>query len=423
MKKIFTTILVTILLGNIALSQNEVVTQKEQESISKMVSIIGEAIKQSNHKLLNNYLAENFTSMGYKGSIAKDQVLPQMLTQLPKGNLEITKISKMQDNQFNLDVSIMPMQVSLDVILNVNYKIIELSVIQDNVPQSNSSTDKKLLERISLPFHLVDGFILIDAEINGKRGKLMFDTGNSNNLLLNNNYLELSKESKIGEGTVGSGQQIEIFTDVVSSVSMGLDLNMGPQNVEHANFDFTQIGITSDMMGFLGYDFIKDYEFIIDYDDQVIEMYLISENKNNKFYNEDDIVVELDFSTPFMPNIPYVNFDYKGQKIIANFDTGNQGSLNLNESETEAFVASGVINKIESNGHYGQPMKIAKYTIDNLTYNGVQLDKIKNIINHENSGMPITKENEFDLGIGYQFLKNYKSIWNFKTKKIILLKN
>ena len=36
------------------------------------------------------------------------------------------------------------------------------------------------------------------------------------------------------------------------------------------------------------------------YDNQIIEMYLILDNKENQLYSEDEVVVELDFSTPFL---------------------------------------------------------------------------------------------------------------------------
>lgn len=421
MKKRFITILITTIFGSIVFAQNAVLTLKEQENISEVVSIIDDALKQSNTKVLNNYLAENFTSMGYEGSTAKEQVLPQMFIQLPKGELKILKTIKKPNKEFNLDIIISPMQVALDIVLNSNFKITKLNVIQDNVTQNNPSENEKRREQISIPFHLVDGFILVEAEINGKRGKLMFDTGNPNNLLLNNNYLELNKGNKISSGMVGSGQKIEVYQDEVNSVNLGLDYKMGSQIIQHADFSFTQIGITSDMMGFLGYDFIKDYEFMIDYDNQIIEMYLISENQENKFYNEDDIVVELNFSTPFMPNIPYVDFVCNGKKITANFDTGNQGNLNLSKNKIKEFVKSGIINEIQSNGVYGQSAKVTKYTIDDLNYNSVKLDKIKSMMNNKESGIPNTKESKFDVGVGYQFLKNYRSIWNFSTKKIILL--
>ena len=101
---------------------------------------------------------------------------------------------------------------------------------------------------------------------------------------------------------------------------------------------------------------------------------------------------------------------------------------NQNIADSNAGLAKDIkdrayrlINEGKSNGLYGQSAKVTIYTMDNLSYNGVKLDKIKNMMISENSGIPITETNQFDLGIGYQFLKNYRSIWNFRTKKIILL--
>ncbi len=401
--------------------ENQEITDKESEAIIHVVSLLEDAIKKSDPSILKTHLSTEFSCMGYEAPMAESHVLPQVLQQMPKGKVEVVNTLK-KDGIYHLDITITPMQVPLIIEINEQFKILNIKQRSENPspPKAQGGSEKKK-KRISIPFHLIDGFILIDTEINGKKGKLMFDTGNPNKLLLNNNYLELNKKEKVGSGQVGSGQNIEIYTDEVKRVSFGLNFSMGPQTIQHADFGFTQIGITPDMMGFLGYEFMQDYEFMIDYDDQIIEMYLISDNDKNKIYKEDEVVVELDFSTPFMPNIPYVDFESKGQKIKANFDTGNQGHLDLDASKTKTLIQAGIINEVQSNGIYGQPAITTKYSIDDLRYKDIKLKKIKSMMNHVASGMPVTKESEYDFGVGYQFLKNYRSVWNFKTKKIILL--
>jgi hypothetical protein len=401
---------------------NQKLEDTELKEVNRVVLVFESALKKSDASMLKEDLSSKFSCMGYSAPIAEANVLPQILNQMPKGKIRIVNSSKTKEGNYSLDIEITPMQVPLIMDLDSNFKILNLNQgTSTAAPVKTQSVLKNKPERISLPFHLIDGFILLDAEIEGKRGKLMFDTGNPNSFLLNNNFLELNKDKKIGSGSVGSGQRLEVYQDEVNNIRLGLDFQIDFQTVKHANLGFTQLGITSDLMGFVGYEFMKDYEFVIDYDNQIIEMYLILDNKENQLYSEDEVVVELDFSTPFLSNIPYVDFDCNGQRITASFDTGNQGNLHLNESKTKEFVKSGVINEGKSNGIYGQSAKVTIYTMDNLSYNGVKLDKIKNMMISENSGIPITETNQFDLGIGYQFLKNYRSIWNFRTKKIILL--
>ena len=249
----------------------------------------------------------------------------------------------------------------------------------------------------------------------------MFDTGNPNSFLLNNKYLELNKGENLGTGATGSGQSLELYSDEVKNIRIGHDYQIDSHPVQHADLGFTQIGIHSELMGFLGYEFMKDYEFVIDYDNQMIEMYLIDSAISSTFYEEGEIVVVLDFTTPFMSNIPYVNFDCNGKEITANFDTGNQGILHLNESKRIDFIKERVITEVTSKGMYGQPTDITVYSMNDLSYEGVKLKKIKNLILTDIQGIPITETSEFELGIGYQFLKNYRSVWNFETKKIVLL--
>ena len=424
LKQICLTILLIFFVGSISIGQqSQTLQESELEEINRVISVFENALKTTDASLLEDYLNKGFSCMGYPAPVGKNNVLPQVLQQMPKGDIEIVNSNKDAAFIYHLDL-ILANQVPLKMELDVDFHILNLESTSSSAPSKENAAPELSAKQISLPFHLLNGFILIEAEIDGKKGKLMFDTGSSDFISLNNNYLtNLDKKNKIGEGAVSSGQKMTIYESRVDKLSLGYDCTIeSVGNIMHGNYDFIQEGITQDFMGFIGYNFFKNYEFIIDYDLQLIEMFLITPNQENKFYEEDEIVAELDFLTPLLPNMPYVNFQCKGLQIKAIFDTGNQGFLHLKNKKLKTYTESQLLNENQLNGVYGQPGEIISYTIDDLEYNGIELEPIKNLSNSEAGAMPITDETDFDLGLGYQFLKNYRSVWNFETQKIVLLK-
>ncbi|MGB2313528.1 MAG: hypothetical protein ACPH4K_08920, partial [Flavobacteriaceae bacterium] len=69
--------------------------------------------------------------------------------------------------------------------------------------------------------------------------------------------------------------------------------------------------------------------------------------------------------------------------------------------------------KLFNNCWYGQP-NIPTFVLDGLTYNDNKLEKIRNL--------SILDSDKNEIQLGYQFLKNYKTVWNYKKNTIILLK-
>lgn len=63
---------------------------------------------------------------------------------------------------------------------------------------------------------------------------------------------------------------------------------------------------------------------------------------------------------------------------------------------------------------YGQHEPYLSCTLRKLKFKDQPLDDIHNL------HLEIGKVNE--VGLGYQFLKNYVSVWDYKTKTITLLK-
>ena len=144
---------------------------------------------------------------------------------------------------------------------------INLSMAQDG--------DKEVFEHIPVlhgdsivfPITLINAYPLISGEVNGIKGKFMFDTGSPTTISINDNFLNLSGKKEVRKGVVGSGQTYTMSTnDRISSIKLpdGQEYNDLP-NIESGNYNWLQEKITPDFIGYIGYAFFKGYIFKLDY--------------------------------------------------------------------------------------------------------------------------------------------------------------
>ena len=92
--------------------------------------------------------------------------------------------------------------------MNKSLVIVFLSILTVNGFSQTSKTNEQA--KIIIPFHLFDGFILIDAEINELKGKFLLDTASPFDFFLNHEKIPLDTTNIIGEGAAGSGQKIVV---------------------------------------------------------------------------------------------------------------------------------------------------------------------------------------------------------------------
>lgn len=265
--------------------------------------------------------------------------------------------------------------------------------------------------QVLIPFHLVNGYILIDAEVNHVKGKFLFDTGTPLNFMVNNNLVPLDKDSFVVTGGAGSGQVLDIYRSNIEFIKItqaGLEFK-NLKNITHTNFRFMQDSIASDILGTFGYGMMKDYVITIDYDRQFVKM--DSVHKENP-----DLKKITDFHFINEGNYPEVTFTAaNGRKIQAYFDTGSQGVMKFSNSLFTGLSAEHLFEVYSTGFLYGYAKPgFQTYSIRNLSYNNVVFD-----LNH----LSYTPGEENIVSLGYSFLKEYISVWDFKNKVISLYEN
>lgn len=394
-------------------TQSEQINEVEKAQVTKQIKILEKAIQKSDFNLIKDYLSVDFTTDNQVPPISTEHVLPSMLQQFPKADITILNI-QIQGEKYLAETSILNV-LRLNLFYTKNFQLSKLEIVK-NVDFSLTSS-LIIRSEFTLPFHLVDGFIFIDGKVNNVEGRLMFDTGTPFFLFLNNHYIPLDTSKFTVNGSSGSGQTLHVYMqDKIDSVSLSNTLSFKDiTEVPHTDLSFIEQGVMGNILGFLGYEFLKNYQFVINYDYQTIDFYALN-NKEGQFASIDknEMVTTLNFKVdPDMMQLPIVEFTVDGMAIEGTFDTGAQGKISLTKELKDQFIKKGHLIPVKNAHWYGQEsVEQDIYILRNLKYKDIVLHDIY---------LKVSEGESNTLSLGYQFLKNYTSIWNFKDNSIILL--
>lgn len=192
----------------------------------------------------------------------------------------------------------------------------------------------------------------------------MFDTGTRFAFFFNNHFLPLARDRFLGKGAAASGQEVVLYQQNAPLDQVELSDSVRFENLAnlpHNDFGFIEQGIVERFLGTIGHGFNRNYEFVINYHNQTMDLYSLANTEQVARYQPEDskIVAKMAFHT-----------------------TGVDGYM----PEVALTVGSD---------------------------NGTPLTDVHNL--------RLTIGNENRIGKGYQFLKNYISSWNYQAQTITLV--
>ncbi|MGC4043184.1 MAG: hypothetical protein QM758_05225 [Armatimonas sp.] len=278
----------------------------------------------------------------------------------------------------------------------------------------------------SLSFTMVHEFPFVSTNINGTAGKLLFDTGNQDALSLNDHLLtNLGEGAVVGSGFVGSGQtytvtrRTKIDHVVIGTGKQALQFTDVP-NILSQDTRFLE-GITPDCLGWLGYDFFQGYLMKLDYARKVLTFYKTTDarRRTKDFLRGEKVIAVLPFETRKLPNHPLLHVKVGDQDILAAFDTGQMGTVTMSKTMQETLASRKLLTMLTEK----------RCRIDGILLTGDRGESItasvENVPLFDKPGPaagPMGTPEANILSLGYAFLKQYKTVWDYPDKKIYLLK-
>ncbi|CAN1573003.1 hypothetical protein MCETHM1_03399 [Flavobacteriaceae bacterium] len=315
--------------------------------------------------------------------------------------------------------------------INLNFILTFLIVsnisLAQNIEKSIVSNQFQLAgDSITFPLTIVNAFPFISGEINGVKGKFLFDTGHQGALDVNNNVVPLLSQKEKGNGFVASGQKFKNYTnESIEEVRLANGLHFqNLKQIPSANYDFLQNNITPDCIGYIGYNFFKGYIFKLDYTKRKLSFYKSTpERESSKdFLKNEKIVAIIDFETRNRPNIPMIKAKVDDVEILGLFDTGGSyGLLDFSDKEAEKLLKKKYLKDYGKDGYDEDLFVLNNVAVNNqLTtdFTGIHtIDKSKSIQFKKATG--VIEDNI--LILAYRFLAKYKTVWDYEHKKIYVL--
>lgn len=271
---------------------------------------------------------------------------------------------------------------------------------------------------IVLPFHLSDdGLILIDGKVDGTRGVFIFDTGMPFRFLLNRHYVSLGQGVTVNQGHVASGQSMVIQSHSgarsiqlaeVTRFSAANGSHYGdPEAVMSADFGFIEKAVAPRFLGMIGWELLKNYEFVLDYERKTIVLYPLvpdgAPHISPATRSGKSVVIHFRPSSPPEP----FTLDVNGVPLPAVLDTGGHERLAAPADTWARLTSGGPLETRRDGDDEEVSLKLARYRDDNF-----DLPDLQKVISDKTL-----------VTLGYPFLRRYRSTWNISLGVVTLEPN
>jgi len=269
-------------------------------------------------------------------------------------------------------------------------------------------------EEVTLPFTLAKNIPFIEGEVNGVRGKLMFDTGARHALALNNRRVPLSGGTDAGSGLFGSGQTYaKLLHERVGPITVG-DMTFESATQVQSQAAAQLERITPDFLGWIGYDFFDGYAIKLDYDALQVTFYKDGPDVAARYLEGETVVGVIPFETRLLPNNPMTSATLGSTSLELVFDTGQYGMLFAEQAAIDRLMAEGRV----------KPAADDRIDVSGLVIGDNALTLDINIDVMDRTFPPaaaLDVHSPVVVSLGYAILSQYKTVWDYSAKRIYLL--
>ncbi|PBJ08004.1 hypothetical protein [Flavobacterium sp. ACN6] len=272
---------------------------------------------------------------------------------------------------------------------------------------------------VKIPLAILIDWPFINGEINGVKGRWMFDTGNSGTLALHSKKVSGVESKVTGSGFVGSGQKFEVLEyPLINQIKVGGNTYSSLKKVRGNNYDFLE-QITTEVIGQVGFNFFRAYDMKVDYLRCELTFYKQKVHVDNwkDIRKHKNYITSLPYFTRSLDSHPMIKIKYHGIDFLVVFDSGGgKGTFTIEDQQFEKLK-----NERAVEDFYDQPGMLYNWNNikvdDHLTINLYGLDKEDNSPAHK--PLQITEKNT--LTFAHSFLSQYITIWDTKNKVIHVL--
>ena len=392
---------------------------------TKVVDLTVTSINKQSTDELSKYLSDDFMIAGQKGVVAKI-VLKQLFSQLGetvKSHHQEAVIESENELvlKYNIDYENKGMKEATFTFNRDNLlKGLELFEMEVKTMKGESEVQKPDNSIIEIPFNLAGKFIVVDVELDGEKKPFILDTG-SPKVILNSKHMPgFDSNQKSISSTKGVNGNISgMDISKVNKLDFG-GIQLVDQKVVTLDLSKLEEELGMEFYGLIGYELIKEFDIIIDYEKQVLIFIDPEVFDNYRIENLSDNTLE---KIPFSleSHIPVVKVQIHGESYFFGIDSGAETNLIDNrlwtslkqcvrDIGTDELSGAGPIMREVKTG------KIKKTKIGNTEYKN--LDTVFSDISHLNDSYKI----KLDGIMGYELLSKQTTLISYHRKEMIFIR-
>jgi hypothetical protein len=269
----------------------------------------------------------------------------------------------------------------------------------------------------TLPLVLVGGYPFLEGEVNGIKGKLLFDVGEKDSFALNSHKITPPNGKVIGSGYFGSGQTFTVSSfPVVDELKLagGPDFTAVP-SVRGSSGQQLEDNITPDFIGWIGIAFFDGYVVKLNYQRPSVTFYKNDAPGAGKqaALKGEKVLQVIHFDNAGHPNLLTLPVMIGDLPFVANIDTGSHDTLWFTPELMEKMKAAGTLYCTTDE------CTLSNVSIDNHV---ISLKSHTDLIEGKASiSDQIGHPNDNIMTLGYEFLNKYKTVWDFQDQTLTLL--
>lgn len=274
--------------------------------------------------------------------------------------------------------------------------------------KSGEVSNSNFMERISFDYGAK--LPIVEATINGHKGRFLFDTGAPN--VLSKEFSQKLNLKKLAYGSVGDSGGNVLNNQAFIQIET---ITLGKVTFKNTGAIIQDLGTSQAMKclnidGIIGANLMRNAFWRIDYQNKKIE---ITDDLNRfELTNEYSTI---NFKTKTQ-GTPLIDLDIDGIKVKnLTFDTGSNGQMSIPTSALQALQKTKTVSSTYSIGSttYGVGGKAKN---DTLFYGIIDTIKIGNL----NLEKKIIKFSTHSDNIGNKYFENYNVVLDWKNEKIYM---
>ena len=277
-------------------------------------------------------------------------------------------------------------------------------------------------EFLSLPLVLVKGYPFLEGEINGTKGKLLFDIGEESSFSLDSHRITPPNGKEIGKGYFGSGQTFSIYRFPVVDT---LKLTGGPEYTAIENVRGNpgiplEQHITPDFIGWIGLGWFRGYLLKLDYGRPAVTFYQQPspvagrDSGTQAALRGEKVLQVLHFNNTGHPNLPTLSVQIGSHTFLATFDTGSHNVLWLSPQLRQQLQKEGLLHQEGRDSFNLASVSIDSHRIDLNSHVEISQGTASFAKSLGNPTDPI-------MTLGYEFLSKFRTVWDYRNQTVTLL--